>query len=83
MEPMQAFSKVYDEPPNPTEDFAAIMTCDAACPVITGADGRFSIPYDDPKNFDGTEQEADKYDERCRQIAREMLYVFSQVARRG
>ena len=86
LEPMQAFSKVYDEPPNPTEDFAAIMTCDAAdaaCPVVVGADERFSIPYDDPKNFDGTEQEADRYDERCRQIAREMLYVFSQVARRG
>ena len=86
MEPIQAFSKVYDEPPNPTEDFAAIMTCsaaDAACPVVTGADERIAIPYDDPKNFDGTESEADKYDERCRQIAREMLYVFSQVARRG
>ena len=85
MEPMYAFSKAYDDPPNPTEDFAAIMTCsaaDAACPVVTGADERISIPYDDPKAFDGTEQEVDKYDERSAQIAREMLYVFSEVARR-
>ena len=85
MEPMYAFSKAYDDPPNPTEDFAAIMTCsaaDAACPVVTGADERISIPYDDPKAFDGTEQEVDKYDERSAQIAREMLYVFSEVARK-
>ena len=85
MEPMYAFSKAYDDPPNPTEDFAAIMTCaaaDATCPVVAGADERIVIPYDDPKAFDCTEQEIDKYDERCAQIAREMLYVFSKVARR-
>ncbi|MBL7187331.1 MAG: hypothetical protein ISS70_13500 [Phycisphaerae bacterium] len=28
---------------------------------------------------DGPDQEAAKYDERCKQICREMLYVFSQV----
>ena len=86
MEPICVFSKIYDEPPNPTESFAAMMTCSAAddaCPIVTGADERIAIPYDDPNAFDGTESEADKYDERCRQIAREMLYVFSQVARKG
>jgi len=85
MEPMYAFSKAYDEPPNPTKDFTAIMTCsaaDAACPVVAGADERIAIPYDDPKTFEGTEREAEAYDERCAQIAREMLYVFSKVARR-
>jgi len=83
MEPMQAFSKLYDEPPNPNEDFVAIMTCssaDIACPIVDGATERIVIPYDDPKIFDGTEQETDRYDERCAQIAREMLYVFSRVA---
>jgi arsenate reductase len=83
MEPMTAFSKVYDQPPNPTEGFAAVMTCssaDAACPIVFGADARIAIPYDDPKAFDGTDREAAMYDERCAQIAREMLYVFSQVA---
>jgi hypothetical protein len=82
MEPMEAFSKVYDQPPNPTEGFAAVLTCssaDAACPIVFGADERIAIPFDDPKAFDGTDREAEMYDERCAQIAREMLYVFSRV----
>jgi protein-tyrosine-phosphatase len=84
MEPMQAFSKVYDDAPNPTEGFAAIMTCSAAddaCPIVFGAAERIAIPYDDPKAFDGTEREAEAYDERCRQIAREMLYVFATASK--
>lgn len=83
MEPVQAFSKRYDRPPNPDGDFIAVMTCseaDAACPVVHGAAARIALPYDDPKNADGTEQEARVYDERCRQIAREMLFVFSVAA---
>jgi len=81
-EPMWAFSKIYDQPPNPTSDYAAVMTCshaDAACPMVVGATERFSITYQDPKAFDGTDREAEAYDERCRQIGREMLFVFSQV----
>lgn len=77
-----AFSKVYNQKPNPTEDFCAVMTCSQAdknCPVVVGASMRVAIPYDDPKAFDGTDQEAAKYDERCRQISREMLYLFSAV----
>ncbi len=82
VEPFVAFSKVYDQPPNPTTDFAAVMTCshaDAACPLVVGASERIAITYEDPKAFDGTDRETDAYDERCRQIAREMLFVFSQV----
>ena len=81
-EPMEAFSKVYDQPPNPTSHFAAVMTCseaDTSCPLVTGADRRFTITYQDPKAFDGTNRETEAYDTRCRQIAREMLFVFSQV----
>jgi protein-tyrosine phosphatase/arsenate reductase len=81
-ESMEAFSKVFNDAPNPTKDFCAVMTCsqaDAACPRVPGAALRVSIPYDDPKVFDGTDQEAQKYDERSRHIAREMFYVFSQV----
>jgi hypothetical protein len=36
-------------------------------------------PFDDPNEFDGTPQERSKYDERCQQIARELLFVFSEV----
>jgi protein-tyrosine phosphatase/arsenate reductase len=84
MEPMQVFSKTLDSPPNPTEGFAAVMTCsdaDRACPNVPGAAARIAVPYDDPKAFDGTPREAAAYEERCAQIAREMLWVFSRVAR--
>ncbi|MEZ4956337.1 MAG: protein-tyrosine-phosphatase [Saprospiraceae bacterium] len=73
------FSKKYDDPRNPKKGFAAVMVCneaDEACPVVVGAKARFSISYDDPKKFDGTPEEAAAYQERCRQIAREMFYVI-------
>jgi len=76
------FSKVYNCAPNPTKDFCAVMTCsnaDKACPLVDGASLRVAVPFADPKAFDDTSQEAARYDERCGQICREMLYVFSQV----
>lgn len=77
-----AFSKIYDAEGNPQKDFAAVMTCSQAdqnCPLIPGASLRISIPYEDPKDFDGTPQEKEQYAQRCHQIAREMFYLFSQV----
>jgi hypothetical protein len=82
VQPMVAFSKVYDVQGNPDRNFAAIMTCshaDENCPFIAGASLRIPVNYDDPKDFDGTSQEEVKYDERTRQIAREMFYLFSKV----
>jgi len=58
------------------------MTCSAAdegCPVVYGAAERIAIRYDDPKEFDDTPLEAQKYDERCRQIAREMHFSIARV----
>jgi len=58
------------------------MVCsqaDEACPFVSGAEKRVSIPYEDPKAFDGTPQETEKYHTCCRQIAREMLYLFTRV----
>ncbi len=81
-EPIKCFSKVYSDRFNPQKDFAAIMTCsdaDANCPVVFGAEARFPIRYDDPKEFDGTEFEEIKYDGRFEQIGREMIYVFSKI----
>ena len=78
--PITSFSKVFDGAPNPKRAFCAIMTCssaDDACPNVAGADQRIAITYEDPKAFDGTPKEAHMYDERCAQIAREMLYMFS------
>lgn len=82
-EPMECFSKLYDQPPNPMVGFCAIMTCSEAdrdCPVVLGADDRISLPYDDPGRFDSTDLESAAYDERCRQIAREMLYLCAASA---
>ncbi|MCF0060450.1 protein-tyrosine-phosphatase [Dyadobacter chenwenxiniae] len=81
-EPLKAFSKKYDDASNPQSNFCAVMTCsqaDEACPVVKGATARVAVPYNDPKAFDGTAQETAKYDERCKQIATETLYVFSKV----
>lgn len=80
--PVKAWSKKYDDLKNPRKDFCAVMTCsqaDEACPVVFGASDRFSIPYEDPKKADGTPEETEVYDERIRQISREMLYLFSKV----
>ncbi|PAU93116.1 protein-tyrosine-phosphatase [Aliifodinibius salipaludis] len=80
--PLICFSKTFDDTYNPQKDFAAIMTCsdaDENCPVVPGAEKRFSIPYVDSKESDGTPQEKATYDERCRQIATEMYYLMSQV----
>jgi len=77
-----AFSKKYTDEPNPTSSFAAIMTCsqaDASCPVVFGATARIAIPYDDPKEADGKPNETQTYDERCKQIATEILYAFSLI----
>jgi len=76
------FSKMYDDAVNPQEKFAAIMTCCDAeenCPFIPGVELRIGTTYEDPKAFDGTPQEAEKYLERSNQIALETLYAFSLV----
>lgn len=79
--PIECFSKTYDDPFNPKENFAAIMTCDHAdanCPFIPGAT-RIALTYKDPKQADDTPQEAERYDERVRQIGRELFYAMSLV----
>lgn len=80
--PVKAWSKRFDDPANPASHFCAVMTCsdaDQNCPFVPGVELRLGITYDDPKHFDDTPQEARKYNERVRQIGREMLYAFSKV----
>ena len=80
--PSVCFSKTYDNAKNPQKEFAAIMTCGDAeenCPFIPGVELRIATTYDDPKAFDNTPQQDAKYDERCKQIALETLYVFSKL----
>ncbi len=80
--PIIGFSKTYFDAFNPKSNYAAIMTCsnaDEGCPMVFGAEARFSIKYDDPKAFDGTEVMNEKYAERSLQIASELYFVFSQI----
>ena len=82
-DPIIAFSKLYDDPVNEAERFAAVMTCDHAddnCPFIPGTESRIPVRYEDPKEFDNTSEETSKYDERSLQIASEMLYAFSKIS---
>ena len=80
--PIIGFSKKLDSDFNPKSAFAAIMTCsqaDGGCPFIAGAEKRIPITFEDPKAFDNTPLQAEKYLERSIQIATEMQYVFSQI----
>ncbi len=80
--PIIGFSKKFDDHFNPKSAFAAIMTCDSAneaCPFVPGAEKRIPITFEDPKAFDNTPQQAEKYTEKSIQIATEMYYVFSQI----
>ncbi len=81
--PILAYSKLYDDALNPKEGFAAVMTCsdaDENCPFIPGASARIPLRYEDPKAYDDTPEEAEKYDERSLQIASELFYVFDQIS---
>ena len=81
-EPLKLFSKLFDDEVNQVGHFVAVMTCDHAdanCPFIPGSEQRISVNYLDPKEFDDTPQEVEKYDERSSQIASEMFYVFSKI----
>lgn len=81
-EPISAFSKLFNDPINQADQFAAVMTCshaDENCPFIPGTEKRIPVRYEDPKAFDDMPEEAEKYDERSMQIASEMFYVFSKI----
>lgn len=76
------YSKVHRDAPNPKEDFCAVITCSQAdknCPTIDGCSLRVALPFEDPRVSDDKPEEGATYDESCRQICREMLYLFSQA----
>jgi hypothetical protein len=80
--PYICYSKKYSDPENPSKNFAAIMVCsdaDEACPIVFGAEERFSLPYIDPKDSDNTPEESETYDNKAKEIAREMLYMLSLI----
>ena len=79
---IRAYSKIYNSDSNPKRDFIALMTCsvaDKTCPVVKGAIGRYAIHYADPRLCDDLPTETAAYNARCREIAREMFYIMSEV----
>ena len=81
---IRAYSKLYNADSNPKRDFIALMTCsvaDKTCPVVKGAVARYAIHYADPRLCDDTPTETAAYNDRCREIAREMFYIMSKVRR--
>lgn len=80
--PIIGFSKTFDAEFNPKSNFAALMTCSSAdkgCPFISGADQRIALTFEDPKAFDNTPLQKEKYAERSLQIATELKYVFNSI----
>lgn len=76
------FSKTIDDESLPKENFVAVMTCgdaDENCPFIPGCDLRIGTTYFDPKVYDHSILQNEKYIERSNQIAMECLYVFSLI----
>ena len=79
------FSKVYSDASNPQAGFAALMVCgeaDEGCPLVKGAALRVSMPYLDPKIYDGGAYEALKYAERRDDMGRLMMSVMMRATRR-
>jgi arsenate reductase len=47
--------------------------------MVLGAEARFPVKYSDPKAFDNTPQQTEKYLERSLEIAQEMWWLFSHI----
>ena len=76
------WSKLYNDIANPTANFAAIMTCtsaDEACPFISGASVRISLPFLDPKYADGSPEMESAYNATSDEIALTLIYAFKKV----
>lgn len=76
------WSKQIGDPSLPKKDFAAIMVCsdaDVNCPMVPGAEARFSLTFDDPKISDGRAESDHVYDKRSRQIALDIARIISSV----
>ncbi|MEL6106187.1 MAG: protein-tyrosine-phosphatase [Planctomycetota bacterium] len=85
-EPIELFSKMFDDPFNGQSDFIAMMCCDHAdqnCPVINGSVGRVSLHYRDPKESDETPNESAVYDQRRDEIGAEMFALMGLIAAIG
>ncbi len=78
---LTVFSKLYDDVSN-SQPYIAITTCshaDEDCPFISNAIHRFHLPFVDPKSYDNSFQEEEKYFTANQQIAGEIFLLFKKV----
>jgi arsenate reductase len=79
--PIIGYSKLYDDEYN-KKPFIAITTCSNAeenCPFIPDTIERFHLPFNDPKSFDNSLNQAEKYMETNKQIAGEIHFIFEKI----
>lgn len=77
-----AFSKSYHAPFNPQAAYIAILVCsqaDGDCPLVLGADARFALPFEDPKQGDASPEQEQIYRKTSREIAAQLYYVYAQL----
>ena len=82
MKPISVFSKLYNDPVNKANSFAAVTTCSDAeenCPFILNAEKRFFLQYNDLKSFDNSPYKVEKYNECSFQITSELFYLLRNV----
>ena len=76
------FSKTHDHRSVPHENFGTIFIHSEAVKNYGNREGNelhLILPFTDPQKSDGTSEAQQEYRKCSNQIAREMLYVFSEV----
>lgn len=79
---INCFSKLYDDTQNPSENFYAMMLCEHAaqnCPFIPNALKRFNLTFSDPKQFDNTVHQDEKYKGVALKIGQELSFLMRQL----
>ena len=85
LEPVIAFPKKINHTKNPGNNFMAVIldgNADLNINNVRGTYDRLFLEYEDPKGYEGSDMENEKFNESCRQVAVEMFYVFSQLKKR-
>ncbi|MDG2371380.1 MAG: protein-tyrosine-phosphatase [Flavobacteriaceae bacterium] len=76
------YSKLFNCNLNPKSDFIAIINCSSAnenCPFLAGASKRISMPFDDPKFYDGSKNEMYYYNKINIEIATSFKYLYLNI----
>jgi len=82
LSPLIVFPKKIDHTRNPGNNFMAVIldgNADLNINNVRGTYNRLFLEYEDPRGYEGSDLEKEKFNESCKQVAVEMFYVFSQL----